>query len=154
LIKGQFIDLYYGEVIPNQEADRRLAAGPADKASYLFDLDKWVLGNPELEQQMLVVDGEKMGGITRFMNHSCDPNCGVYAVSYNKHDYLRYNTAFFALEDIPAGTELTFDYLGGGEPDSQEEADDNPLASQGSTTKTRLPCHCGASNCRGFLWCA
>ncbi|KAF2667344.1 SET domain-containing protein [Microthyrium microscopicum] len=154
LIKGQFIDLYWGEVIPVAEAQLRQESGPADKASYLFDLDKWALGNKDLEEQMLVVDGEKMGGITRFMNHSCDPNCGVYAVSYNKNDYLRYNTAFFALEDIPAGSELTFDYLEG-EEQSDSQGDDAPFASQasqGNTTKTRVPCHCGARNCRGLLW--
>ena len=46
------------------------------------------------------------GGLGRFINHSCSPNCetqkwvvaGELAIG------------LFALEDIPAGTELTFDY--------------------------------------------
>jgi SET domain-containing protein len=42
--------------------------------------------------------------------------------------------AFFARQDIRIGQELTYDYR------FKEEEGDN-----------KLPCQCGAPNCRGFL---
>jgi histone-lysine N-methyltransferase SUV39H len=91
-------------------------------------------------QQMLVIDGEFFGGPTRFMNHSCEPNCGVYVVKYNKNDMYRYNLAFFAVEDIPKGQELTFDYK------------ENDIDADFIPDEDSIPCKCGASCCRGYLW--
>lgn len=145
LLKGQFIDTYVGEVITNAEADRREADSGPGKASYLFTLDKNV-GAIALED-CYTIDGEKKSGPTRFMNHSCDPNCGVYTVSYNKFDYKMLTLALFAKEDIPAGAELTFDYMDRDdmEEDETQTADD---AYPGAKTK----CLCGSERCRGYLW--
>ena len=44
--------------------------------------------------------------------------------------------AFFACKPIQPGEELTFDY-------HIEVPPDNCV---------REPCHCGADNCRGYLW--
>ncbi|KAL8737095.1 MAG: hypothetical protein Q9181_002015, partial [Wetmoreana brouardii] len=66
--------------------------------------------NPEYVPYKYVCDGMFVGGPTRFMNHSCDPNCRLFTVSYNHGDMDLYDLAFFTLEEIPAGTELTFDY--------------------------------------------
>ena len=89
-----------------------------------------------------------MGGPTRFINHSCDPNCRLFSVSYNKNDYMVYDLAFFALYDIRAGEELTFDYL---DPDDGGEA--GQASMEGVEDGKDAPdCHCGAKNCRGKLW--
>lgn len=151
LIQGEFIDTYLGEVITNNETDRREAAGPNDKASYLYSLDKWA---EELqgEENCYVVDGQHMGGPTRFINHSCEPNIRQFTVSYNKYDLRVYDLAFFAIEDIPAGTELTFDYM---DKDELEEEDALMYRAQlesdpANAGKPR--CGCGARKCRGFLW--
>lgn len=89
-----------------------------------------------------VVDGQKFGSPTRFMNHSCNPNCKIVPVSTTSHyDEHLYHLAFFALKDIPAGTELTFDY--------------NPMWSGEAADKDDpniVKCHCGEKNCRGQLW--
>ncbi|KAL8677672.1 MAG: hypothetical protein Q9186_005934, partial [Xanthomendoza sp. 1 TL-2023] len=66
--------------------------------------------NPNHVPYQYVCDGMHVGGPTRFMNHSCDPNCRLFTVSYNHFDTNLYDFAFFTLEEIPAGTELTFDY--------------------------------------------
>ncbi|KAF1975077.1 SET domain-containing protein [Bimuria novae-zelandiae CBS 107.79] len=138
---GQFIDTYRGEVITDEEATRREEAGGMMKASYLYQLDKHAETEGLTKEEMYVVDGEFMGGPTKFMNHSCQPNCRQYTVSYNKHDHKVYDLAFFAIRDIPADEELTFDYLDKEEEDAEEDA-----------PKGAVPCLCGAAKCRKWLW--
>lgn len=142
LFRGQFIDTYRGEIITDEEASRREeASSEAAKASYLYSLDKFK-DTGDLEHEPYLVDGEFMGGPTKFINHSCEPNCRQYTVSYNKHDPYVYDLAFFACRDIPAFEELTFDYL------DKEEEDDTP-ADPGEDS---IPCLCGAEKCRKWLW--
>lgn len=153
LIQGEFIDTYLGEVITNAETDRREAAGPADKASYLYSLDKFEddEGGPGPDE-CLVVDGQHLGGPTRFINHSCEPNIRQFTVSYNKHDLRIYDLAFFAIENILAGTELTFDYM---DKDDMEEDDAVKMREQLESDPAhqgKPRCGCGAKKCRGFLW--
>jgi len=47
-----------------------------------------------------------MGGLARFINHSCSPNCGVEKWEVNGEE----RCAIFALRDIAPGEELSFDY--------------------------------------------
>jgi histone-lysine N-methyltransferase SUV39H len=141
LFEGQFIDTYRGEVITDEEATRREeAATSKTKSSYLYSLDKFAETEGIPEEEIFVVDGEFMGGPTKFMNHSCQPNCRQYTVSYNKHDPKVYDIAFFACRDIPAGEELTFDYL---------DKDDDEMEAPGEGA---IPCLCGAPKCRKWLW--
>lgn len=64
------------------------------------------------------------GGIDDFVNHSCEPNCGIRDTDGR--------VMLFALVDIPKGSEITFDY---------------------ATTQTGgffvFDCQCGAAACRG-----
>ena len=60
----------------------------------------------------------------RFINHSCDPNTFIRCT--------RERAEFYARHAIAAGEELTTDY---GE----------------SHHNGKLPCRCGARNCRGFI---
>lgn len=46
------------------------------------------------------------GGLGRFINHSCAPNCETQ--KWLVHGELA--IGLFALQDIPAHSELTFDY--------------------------------------------
>lgn len=54
----------------------------------------------------LVIDGHRMGGEGRFVNHSCQPNCEMQKWSVNG----LFRMALFALRDIRPGEELTYDY--------------------------------------------
>ena len=122
-------------MIPKAEADAREASDQKGGQSYLFSLD-FIIDDDDI----YVVDGRKFGSATRFMNHSCKPNCKIIPVSTTNHaDDRLYYLAFFALEDISPGTELTFDY--------------NP-AWDGSmkVDPNAVKCLCGAPNCRGQLW--
>lgn len=91
------------------------------------------------EDDIYVVDGRKFGNVTRFMNHSCSPNCKIVPVSKDHGEYKLYYLAFFASRDIPAGEELTFDYNPG--------FDKKQKKSSGA-----VECLCGAKECRGQLW--
>lgn len=53
-----------------------------------------------------------------------------------------HDLAFFAVRDVEAEEELTFDYVDGKEEEGEDDA--------GEEGMTR--CLCGARNCRGFLW--
>ena len=149
LQEGQFIDTYRGEVITNEEATAREEANGPVKQSYLYSLDKFAEERCYTEEQILVVDGQHMGGPTRFINHSCEPNCRQFTVSLNHADDKIYELAFFALDDIPAGTELTFNYT---------DSEDVPISDEEVWKRAEeagqepIRCLCGADNCRRWLW--
>ena len=53
-----------------------------------------------------VIDPTEKGNLARFINHSCDPNCGT-----EKQNVLgEIAVGIVALKNIEPGTELTFDY--------------------------------------------
>lgn len=78
----------------------------------------------------LVIDGHRMGGDGRFVNHSCQPNCEMQKWSVNG----QFRMALFALRDIKEGEELTYDY---------NFSLFNPADGQ--------QCKCGSDNCRGVI---
>ncbi|KAK4125998.1 SET domain-containing protein [Parathielavia appendiculata] len=148
--EGQFVDRYLGEIITSEEADRRRAESTISRRKdvYLFALDKFSDPqslDPLLAAPPLEVDGEWMSGPTRFINHSCDPNMRIFARVGDHADKHIHDLALFAIQDIPAGDELTFDYV-----DGLEHMDDDAydLSKVGEMTK----CLCGTKRCRGFLW--
>ena len=55
-----------------------------------------------------IIDAGPKGNIARFMNHSCKPNCETEKWTVNGDTRV----GIFAQADIPAGTELTFNYQG------------------------------------------
>ncbi|XP_063131315.1 histone-lysine N-methyltransferase NSD3 isoform X7 [Rattus norvegicus] len=107
--KGEFVNEYVGELIDEEECRLRI------KRAH--------------ENSDRIIDAGPKGNYSRFMNHSCNPNCETQKWTVNGD----VRVGLFALCDIPAGMELTFNYnldcLGNG----------------------RTVCHCGADNCSGFL---
>jgi len=153
LVRGEFIDVYLGEVLTNDDATERENNANMEKGSYLYSLDKFVNDDPTLTlDTCYVVDGQYMGNATRFINHSCEPNCRQYTVSYNKYDLRVYNLAFFADEDISAGTELTFDYKDKDEEEEEDVIARREAAMQDPENQDARPCNCGSQKCRGYLW--
>ncbi|RAO64870.1 uncharacterized protein BHQ10_000882 [Talaromyces amestolkiae] len=94
--------------------------GSHSSPSYAFSLD-WFPPSSDDEgdnddgtsSSHYIVDGQRFSGPSRFMNHSCNPNCKMIPVSTHHSDQKIYDLAFFARRDIPPGVELTFDYNSG-----------------------------------------
>ena len=115
-----FILEYVGEVVSEKEFKHRMQTKYSnDKHHYCLNLDRG-----------MVIDGHRMGGDCRFVNHSCDPNCEMQKWYVNG----QYRMALFALKDIQSGDELTYDY---------NFSLFNPTEGQ--------TCKCGSENCRGVI---
>ena len=67
--------------------------------------------------------------VSRFMNHSCQPNCETQKWTVGGDTRV----GLFAIEDVTEGSELTFNYN---------------LQCVGTEKKR---CCCGAPNCSGFI---
>ncbi|RXM92773.1 Histone-lysine N-methyltransferase EHMT1 [Acipenser ruthenus] len=94
---GTFVCEYVGEIISDSEADVR------EDDSYLFDLDNKV-------GRVYCIDASFYGNISRFINHTCEPNIFPVRV-FTSHQDLRFpRIAFFSSRHINAGEELGFDY--------------------------------------------
>lgn len=93
--KGDFVIEYCGEIIDNKECDARLAKIAKTQSNFYFlTLDKDT-----------VIDAGPKGNFSRFINHSCDPNCETQKWMVNG----LYRIGVFAKKDIPAGkTALLF----------------------------------------------
>ncbi|XP_032996340.1 histone-lysine N-methyltransferase, H3 lysine-36 and H4 lysine-20 specific isoform X5 [Lacerta agilis] len=118
--KGEFVNEYVGELIDEEECRARIRYAQEHDITnfYMLTLDK-----------DRIIDAGPKGNYARFMNHCCQPNCETQKWSVNGDTRV----GLFALINIKAGTELTFNYnlecLGNG----------------------KTVCKCGAPNCSGFL---
>ncbi|KAJ8286320.1 hypothetical protein GJAV_G00037110 [Gymnothorax javanicus] len=118
--KGDFVMEYVGELIDAEECRQRIKRLHESRVTnfYMLTLTK-----------DRVIDAGPKGNFSRFMNHSCSPNCETQKWTVNGDVRI----GLFAICDIKAGTELTFNYnldcLGNG----------------------RTTCRCGEENCSGFL---
>lgn len=88
---------YCGEVLSQNLFHKRTMEYSATKAKHFYFMS---LKANEF------IDASKKGNTSRFMNHSCDPNCNLQ--KWIVGSTMR--VGIFCLRDIPAQTELTFDY--------------------------------------------
>jgi len=118
---GDTIMEYVGEIVSWQEAQDRHPHDPNDpNHTFYFHID-----------EDRVIDAKFGGNSSRWINHSCDPNCE--ADEQDGRIFIK------ALKPIKAGTELNYDY--------------GLIIEERYTRKLKAeyPCWCGAKNCRGTL---
>lgn len=137
---GQFVCEYAGEIIPLKEAKRRTHQNQGQHNNYIVVIKEHIQNNQALRTH---VDPIYNGNAGRFINHSCDPNLVMIPV---RTDCLIPVLALFAIKDISANTELSFDYSGG-----CATKNCNTEIKVKSLNSAMKKCHCGAQNCVGFL---
>nr|CAD7394935.1 unnamed protein product [Timema cristinae] len=154
--KGAFVCEYTGEVITNKEADKRFNYAFTGDKTYLFGLSYNSKTNYPYS-----VDGSLFGNITRFINHSCDPNIVVYPVWVDCLDPNIPRLAFFARRMIRRGEELTIDYMCQLKEEeeiisetflSSQCQDPTLLSEHASWNGLTITCKCGADSCRKYLF--
>ncbi|MDA8455150.1 SET domain-containing protein-lysine N-methyltransferase [Acidovorax sp. GBBC 3334] len=121
IAEGEVLAEYTGEVISWQEAQDRHPHDPKQpNHTFYFHVD-----------EDRVIDAKHGGNSSRWINHSCAPNC--YADERGGRIFIT------ALRNIRAGEELNYDY--------------GLIIDERYTPKLKAeyPCWCGSPQCRGTL---
>jgi uncharacterized protein len=121
IAKGERFIEYVGQRISHEEAELRHAdKAPDDNHTFLFTIDA-----------KTVVDAGVGGNASRFINHSCDPNCEVVLADGRP--------LVEALRTVRRGEELAYDYNLTRSPEDTPEVE------------RIFGCRCGAATCRGTM---
>ncbi|CAK9171388.1 unnamed protein product [Ilex paraguariensis] len=117
--KGDFVTEYIGEVIDDAMCEQRLwdMKYKGVKNFYMCEIRK-----------DFTIDATFKGNSSRFLNHSCYPNCKLEKWQVEGETRV----GVFAARPIEIGEPLTYDYR---------------FVQFGPEVK----CHCGAPNCQGYL---
>ncbi|PKA62451.1 Histone-lysine N-methyltransferase ATX2 [Apostasia shenzhenica] len=123
--QGAMVVEYVGEVVGLRVADKRETEYQSGRqlqcksACYFFRIDT-----------EHIIDATRKGGIARFVNHSCQPNCVAKIISIRNDKKV----IFLAERDIYPGEEITYDYHFNHEDEGK-----------------KIPCFCNSRNCRRYL---
>ncbi|KAF8630263.1 hypothetical protein AX17_005449 [Amanita inopinata Kibby_2008] len=120
LSKDTFIYEYVGDVVNTPSFKKRMREYAEEGIEHFYFM---------MLQKDEFIDATKSGGIGRFANHSCNPNC--YVAKWTIGDHVR--MGIFAKRDIQRHEEITFNY----------NVDRYGHQAQ--------PCYCGEPNCLGFI---
>ncbi|KAF9228124.1 hypothetical protein BS17DRAFT_745368 [Gyrodon lividus] len=118
--KDAFIYEYVGDVVSHPSFMKRMREYAEEGIKHFYFM---------MLQKDEYIDATKRGGIGRFANHSCNPNC--YVAKWQVGERVR--MGIFANRFIRKDEELTFNYN---------------VDRYGHDAQ---PCYCGESNCVGFL---
>ncbi|XP_076338000.1 LOW QUALITY PROTEIN: histone-lysine N-methyltransferase 2C-like [Tachypleus tridentatus] len=111
---------YIGVIIRNEIAERNEREyTKKNRGVYMFRLD-----------ENRVIDATLCGGLARYINHSCNPNCVAEEVEIDREKKV----LIIANRNITCGEELSYDYRFELEND-----------------ECKLTCLCGAPNCRKWM---
>lgn len=77
------------------------------------------------------MDATCKGGVARFANHCCEPNCYTRIITAGGKPRI----VLYSKRPIEPGEEITYNY--------NFDIDEDPTL--------RIPCRCGSKGCKGFL---
>ena len=118
---GEIVIEYVGEIISMAEALRRHPHDPSNpEHTFYFHID-----------DARVIDGLHGGNASRWINHSCRPNCEPVEIKGRVFIQTR--------RQVWRGEELTFNY---------GLVSDEPLS---DALKVKYACRCGAKKCKGTM---
>ena len=120
LPRDTFLMEYVGEVLDTKQFRKRARQYAREEVQHFYFM--------ALSKEFYV-DATARGNISRFINHSCNPNSETQKWTVNGE--LR--VGFFTTREVQAGEELTFDYK---------------YERYGNIAQK---CYCGSTNCRGWL---
>ncbi|KAG5644281.1 hypothetical protein DXG03_008766 [Asterophora parasitica] len=120
LPKDSFIYEYVGDVVNPNSFKKRMRDYALEGIQHFYFM---------MLQKDEFIDATKSGGIGRFANHSCRPNCYVAKWTVGHHVRM----GIFAKRNIKRHEELTFNYN---------------VDRYGHQAQT---CYCGEDNCVGFI---
>lgn len=133
---GTFIVEYVGEIIHQEESDRRLEetkqirktsnAKPGVEGFYMMHVSK-----------DYIIDAMYKGNLSRFINSSCNANCATQ--KWRDASSSETRVGIFALRDIKKGEELLYDYC----------FEDYGFTSKAG--KRSFICLCGEDKCRMWM---
>lgn len=117
---NQLVIEYCGEVIPKSLFLKRTQEYSQSGMKHFYFMS---LKTDE------IIDAQKKGNASRFINHSCNASCELQKWTVNS----RVRMGIFAKREVGAGDELTFDYK---------------FERYGAQAQ---PCYCGEENCKGII---
>lgn len=119
--EGEAIVEYTGEIIRYgvTQVREKYYEEHGNNGTYIFRLD---------DDKYL--DATKRGGIAKYLNHSCDPNCSTQIINSCGERHV----IIYAKRNIDEYEELCYDY-------------ELPFESK----ENAIVCLCGSQNCRGYL---
>ena len=128
IAKGERIIRYKGELRTHDEVDADYGDIEEDGHTFLFTIN-----------DHYVIDANIKGGVARWINHSCDPNCEAVVEEDDKGRPHKDKVFIEAIRDIRAGEELTYNY--------------GIVLDERHTPKLKKlwGCRCGAANCTGTM---
>ncbi|CAG5896688.1 unnamed protein product [Menidia menidia] len=106
---------YNGTILRNEVAIRK----EKNRAVFMFRIDS-----------EHIVDATRTGGLARYINHSCAPNCVAEVVTFERG----YKIIISCIRRVEKGEELCFDY--------QFDAVEG---------QHKIACHCGVPECRKWI---
>ena len=122
VVAGDLVLEYVGEVLNDEQITKRLhdheEYKPNDPNFYIMEL-----------QHGWYIDARDKGNLSRFINHSCDPNCELQRI--NVAGLIR--IGIVCIREVGPGEFLSYDYQF-----DTEHAD-------------KFMCMCGAKTCRGTM---
>ncbi|KAF8264188.1 hypothetical protein EI94DRAFT_1871740 [Lactarius quietus] len=118
--RDAFIYEYVGDVVSNPSFIKRMREYAEEGIKHFYFM---------MLQKDEFIDATKRGGIGRFANHSCNPNCYVAKWTIGQHVRM----GIFANRAIKRDEELTFNYN---------------VDRYGHDAQ---PCYCGEDKCVGFI---